>query len=267
MARGVARYLRVYAACVKMSLNQAMIYPVSFLSQVAGHLASIGLGVLFFASIYLAGAPLIAGWTLPQVMLLLATNNLVAWVDAFFFGSNVGRVPLLVRTGALDYFLLKPLNPRFLLSVQQANLTALMSLLAQVPLFAYAWGALGLGPGSGRLAMYLVLVAAGAVVRHSLSFMAATFAFWWTESSSLQAMVAELLDLAGYPEGIYRKGVRAVLTYVVPVAILANWPARALQGLLTPQACLAALGVACGFFLASGALWRASVRRYTGASG
>ena len=267
MGLALRRYGRAYAACLRMSLNQAMIYPMSFVSQVAGHLVAIGLSVFFFAVIYLGGATSVAGWSLPQVLLLLATNNLISWLDAFFFGSNLGRIPNLVRTGALDYYLLKPLSPRFLLSVQRANITAVLSLAAQAPLFAYALGALELAPGAAQVGLYVVLVLAGAVMRHSLGFAAAALSLWWTDSSSLQIMIGEVLDLAGYPADIYRRGIRLVLTYIVPVAVIANFPAQALQGLLAPAWVGVAVGLAALLFAASGWVWRFSVKRYTGASG
>jgi ABC-2 type transport system permease protein len=93
----------------------------------------------------------------------------------------------------------------------------------------------------------------------------ATVAFWAPELS-LEIVYDAIWQFARYPVDIYRRPLRLVLTYVLPVAFIATVPARALLHAEQLLAISAAVGVAIGSCLLAHFAWRAGLRRYTSAT-
>ena len=76
-----------------------------------------------------------------------------------------------------------------------------------------------------------------------------------------------LFNIARLPDSAFRGAFRAVFTFVLPMLLVSNVPVRVLTGRLESTAslwALLAMAVACA--VASEAVWRFSVRRYTSAS-
>ncbi len=60
--------------------------------------------------------------------------------------------------------------------------------------------------------------------------------------------------------------VRAVLTFVIPVAFATTFPAQALLGSIDPRYLLAGIGLAVAGLLWTHLFWRIAVRHYGSAS-
>jgi ABC-2 type transport system permease protein len=69
-----------------------------------------------------------------------------------------------------------------------------------------------------------------------------------------------------YPVTIYRSWVRALLTFVVPVAFVTTFPASALLGRLDQTTALIGIGFATAFFIVSNRFWNFAVSHYSSAS-
>ena len=69
-----------------------------------------------------------------------------------------------------------------------------------------------------------------------------------------------------FPVNIFPAWVRAVLTFVVPIAFITTVPASVLLGRLGGEFVLFSLGVAAILFTASVLFWRFAVRHYSSAS-
>ena len=75
-----------------------------------------------------------------------------------------------------------------------------------------------------------------------------------------------LFQAGRYPVGLYPTWLRAILTFIVPVAFATTVPTEALAGRLSLGTLLTALGVAVMLLVVSAAFWRFGLRHYTGAS-
>jgi ABC-2 type transport system permease protein len=73
-------------------------------------------------------------------------------------------------------------------------------------------------------------------------------------------------QFARYPVDIYRRPLRLLLTYVLPVAFLATTPSRALVHGPAFPVIVVALAVGVGSVLLAQLVWRAGLRRYTSAT-
>jgi ABC-2 type transport system permease protein len=111
-----------------------------------------------------------------------------------------------------------------------------------------------------------MLIVAVAVL-YSLGVLTVSAAFYVVRIDNLSHLFAAIFDAARWPVGVFRGAVRAVFTFVVPLALMTTYPAQALLGTL-PGATLAAafLGAAAAL-VASRAVWKGALARYTSAGG
>ena len=90
----------------------------NFLLWIVVDLAWFGLSLAFIQFLYLQ-VNTIAGWTKWEMILLVATNNLMQQIFQTFLMINCTNLPELVRTGKLDFFLAQPASPQFLVSTRK----------------------------------------------------------------------------------------------------------------------------------------------------
>jgi ABC-2 type transport system permease protein len=173
-----------------------------------------------------------------------------------------------VRTGRLDFFLLLPANPRFLLSLRVVDLGSFVNAASAVAVMVYALRQLGVTPSVLQAAGFLAACAAALLVHYSLMFIMACSSFWTVRAQGVVWGYYNLFNLARLPDTAFPRGFfRAVFTFALPMLLVANVPARLLAGTLqSPLPLLYLLGVSACCFAGSALLWRISVRRYTSAS-
>jgi ABC-2 type transport system permease protein len=74
------------------------------------------------------------------------------------------------------------------------------------------------------------------------------------------------MDSGRYPATVYPVWLRMIITFVVPIALATTVPLQALRGDLAWQQVLLFLAVGAVCVVVAGQVWRAGVRRYSGAS-
>ena len=84
-----------------------LMFKANFILWVIVDLSWFGLQLAFVQFLYLQ-VDTIATWTKWQMILLVATNNLVQQIFQTFLMINCSNLPELVRSGKLDFFLAQP---------------------------------------------------------------------------------------------------------------------------------------------------------------
>src|SRR2546427_348061 len=118
-----------------------------------------------------------------------------------------------------------------------------------------------------RLGGCVVALAAAAVVVYALGVALMSLAFWFVSVENLSVLFAAVYEGARSPVTASPGALRFVFVYLLPIAWTTTIPASALTGRLGPEIALAAAAVAALAFVLARLLWRAALRRYTGASG
>jgi ABC-2 type transport system permease protein len=89
---------------------------------------------------------------------------------------------------------------------------------------------------------------------------------FWALGLSLDVVYDAAWQFGRYPVDIYRRPLRLLLTYAMPVAFIATIPSKALLHKGHLLVIPIALGVAVGSCLLAHVVWRAGLRRYTSAT-
>jgi len=74
------------------------------------------------------------------------------------------------------------------------------------------------------------------------------------------------MESGRYPATIYPAWLRLIVTFIIPIAVATTVPLQALRGDLTPAQVATFIGVSAASLIISSRVWKAGVKRYSGAS-
>ncbi|MEZ6067903.1 MAG: ABC-2 family transporter protein [Planctomycetaceae bacterium] len=177
----------------------------------------------------------ILDWNRYEYFGFMATGMIInAFVEALFM-PNCANFSELIRTGDLDFALLKPIDTQFLISFEKVDLSDFGQVLMAVALLGYSlWGA-GAEVTAGAVVMYLLLVGTGVAFFYALMIALASTSVWLGRNQSLYDFWFYITVFARYPQGIYRQSAAGEMiwfgfSFVLPVLLVVTIPTRVLLG-------------------------------------
>jgi ABC-2 type transport system permease protein len=163
--------------------------------------------------------------------------------------------------------LLLPVNTRFLISFRQIDLGGFVNAAVACAVMFYAGMQLNLSPTAGQIVGFLLLVLAGLLIHYSLLLMLASSSFWTVRAQGIVWGYYNLFNIARLPDAAFQGAFKAVFTFVLPMLLVANVPAKLVtEKLDSPFEMLLLVGMSGVLFVISEVVWRWSIRHYTSAS-
>ncbi|NUR98640.1 MAG: hypothetical protein HOV67_25720 [Kribbellaceae bacterium] len=259
----MVKLLRLLGAGFSMSLRRSIAFRVNLVFDVL--LAFTGLGTAIAAVlIVFTRADTLAGWSKAQFLVLIGTYQLITGLRTTFIDPNLSWFPDNgIRNGKLDAYLLQPASSLFLSSLSLSSPLQLIQVV--LGLGVLGWGIADHVPTVGGVASWVLLVVAGVVVTWALSVLLACLAFW-APKLQLDVFYHSAWQLGRYPTDVFARPLRILLTYVFPMALIASVPATALVRGPQPGVLLAGVAAAGGSAALAVLVWRAGLRRYSGAT-
>jgi len=179
---------------------------------------------------------------------------------AYAFGAwTVFFASRYVRRGELDALLLLAPDPRVSLPFADFEPVELMGAFA-----GYAIALIGLRAGTRltvpNAALTLVGVAAGGAATYSLFMAAATLSLYTKQSSAAISFAMDLILFGQYPMNLYPAAMRTLFTWVIPIVLIANAPARLIDA--SPGLLAAVLATATLALAGANALFKHALGRF-----
>ena len=261
-----SRYASIYLELWKNSVARELGFKTNFILWIVVELLWFALQLAFFNVIY-SHTNNIAGWTRWEVVLLVGASHFIQQLFQAFFLTNCVNLSELVRTGKLDFMLLLPVNTRFLVSLRTVDLGGFVNASSAVAVMAFALHKLHITPSFAQVAGFAAFVVCGILLHYSLMMILAASAFYTVRAQGIVWGYYQMFNLARMPDTAFRGLFRAVFTYILPVTLVSNVPARTLvQTLSSIRGPVTLLAITIGWFFVSELIWRFSLRRYTSAS-
>jgi ABC-2 type transport system permease protein len=233
-------YRKVFLTFARNSLVRDMTFRSNFIIDAVTSLAWMGMNLGFYILVY-EYTPTIGtgsegtgdpGWGQYQFFVFLATTVLVNSVVQAFFMPNADEFGELIRTGNLDFALLKPVDTQFLVSLQKIEWSALSNFIFGGGLLIYSLFHLGYWPSPLQFVLYPLYVACGIAILYSLMIVLASLSVWLGRNQSLYDFWFYVTNFSRYPMEIYEGPIgtplRQFFTFLIPVLIVVNVPARLL---------------------------------------
>lgn len=259
------RYFKLLFIFYRYSILQELEYRVNFLANIfmSGFwLVWAILGV----SVFFLHRDKMGDWTWPEVLMVVGLFTFFSGLMEAFLRPNVGAVIEQIRDGTFDFVLTKPINVQFIASLRTIVLWRLSDLVIGLGLIVYALGQLHVTPTASQIAMFAGMLVSAIAIVYSIWLIMVSFAFWFVKIDNITELFYAFYETARYPVTIYRGVVRALLTFIVPIAFVTTFPASALLGRLDPATAWIGGGFAIVFLIASNRFWNFAITHYSSAS-
>lgn len=259
------RTFKLLATLLKINLQQELAYRADALLN--GLLSLMWLGwELLSLSIIFSNTATLGGWGPGEVIMLLGVWRLVNTLMAALVWPNTQKFNTSVRDGSLDYLLLQPASSLFLVSFSRIVIWRAWDIVLAAILMIVGFGMRSAETAPLSLVNFLVLTVSGTLIIYSLWIVLIACTFWFVKFDNNVTILQALMDAGRYPASVYPAWLRLIITFVVPIAVATTVPLQALRGDLAWWQVLAFLAVAALALLIATRVWRAGVRRYSGAS-
>jgi ABC-2 type transport system permease protein len=257
--------LRLLRAFLKVNIQMSLAYRADTVVNILLNLMWLGWELLGLSIIF-NNTDTLGGWGVGELIALLGVFRLVNTFMAALIWPNTERFNQSVRDGSLDYQLLQPVSSMFLVTFSRISVWRIWDLVLAFILIVVGIRMSGDITTPASIATFLLLTVSGAIVLYSLWIVLIALTFWFTKFDNNVTILQALLDAGRYPVSVYPVWLRIIVTYLIPIAVATTIPLQALRGDLTLARVLLFLGVGAASFLVAGRIWKAGVKRYSGAS-
>lgn len=228
-------YWSVFLTFARNSLVRDMTFRANFLIDAATSVTWMAMNLGFYLLIFRYTRE-IADWDQYEFFAFLATTMIVNSLVQSFFMPNCEELSELIRTGGLDFALLKPIDTQFLISLRKIEWSSLSNFAAGLVLLGVsiyqmthrADDPIVLSPLS--FVLYGFFVLCGVAIMYSTMISLAATSIWLGQNRSLYDFWFYITNFSRYPmeiyEGTWGNPLRFVFTFVLPILLVVNVPAR-----------------------------------------
>src|SRR6476619_3857125 len=134
-------YLLVFGTFARNSLVREMTFRTNFIIECVSSLSWVAMNLGFYVLIFQFTDEIGhgTGWGKYQFFLFLATSLFINSLVQALFMPNAEEFSELIRTGGLDFALLKPIDTQFLISLQKVDWSALSNFGFALGLLIYSF--------------------------------------------------------------------------------------------------------------------------------
>jgi ABC-2 type transport system permease protein len=207
-----------------------MTFRANFVVRLATHVVWFVVMLGFFEVIFLH-ADRIGDWDRYRYLIFLGTFLAInGTINAFFIGNCV-ELGELIRSGNLDFALLKPVDEQFLITCRRIDWALVPQIVFGLGMAAFGAQTLGISVDAGRCLTYLIALFAGVTVLYGLLVALASCSFWTVQNRELIELWFLLLQFSSYPDEIFKQsatrncGSFGVACFM-PMVLAINLPAK-----------------------------------------
>ena len=241
-------YLRVFLTFARNSLVRDMMFRANFLLEAVTGLSWIIMNLGFYWIVFEHASSIgdDTGWGKYEFFVFMGTTWIVNSIVQTFFMPNSEEFSELIRTGGLDFAMLKPIDTQFLVSFRKVHWSSLGNLVFGgliVLLSLWQMASRQEAPwqfSPEMLVLYPLYIMCGVAILYSLMICLAATSVWLGRNQTLYDFWFYITNFSRYPMEIYQRGwglpLWFIFTFVIPVLVVVNIPARILAQPLTPRA-------------------------------
>lgn len=205
------------------SIRGQMQYRVSFIVGVLSGMFFQGLGIIMIWAI-LDTFSVIGDWSFGEIAML---HGMRLTAHGFFlvFFSSMFAIDELVREGAFDRLLVRPVHPILQLMFTDFRITVLGDLTAGLAILITAVNLVDVDWNAAHIWLLVLAVIGGAMIDGAFQILPASLSFKYIDSWPARVIFDDIFSRFGnYPVDIFGAIATRMLTFLIPLAFVAWLP-------------------------------------------
>ncbi|HEV3262751.1 MAG TPA: ABC-2 family transporter protein [Gemmataceae bacterium] len=267
--RGATRYLRLIAAFCRYSLARELAFRGNFLVKLLVEVIWLTILLGFYALVF-SKTDVVAEWKEWEYLFFVGCYFALEGVMETLFLENCSEFTELVRTGDLDFYLLRPIDEQFLISFRKLDWSTAPNVLMGGVVMVIALVKGDWEVDLTKLAAFVVLFVCGVVLAYSFMLLLTSASVYFIRNQSLFELWWLVTSLMRYPKevftGSWGSPMGLFFTFVVPLLLIVNVPARTMVKVLDWRMIGFTLLATAALVVLSRKFFRHALRRYRSAS-
>lgn len=259
----IKHYLRTYQGFVSTSTTMAMSFRASFILLIIMDLSFYFTSIASVEIIYNHVA-FIGSWNKEQLLFFITFMLAIDHLHMTFLSESFWELSMHLRTGELDFALLRPLHSIFSVFFRYFRPSSMLNIFviwggliyygSLIPLSAWQW----------FLLPFLIFM--GFMLMALIEILISTLMFWTQEGMGINFLRMQMQQLSRWPDFIYTSLARRVLTVALPLLLIGSPAVHFLYDpQLWPQLLWVMLAIVVLFRLLLW-VWARALRSYESAS-
>ncbi|MGF1581648.1 MAG: ABC transporter permease [Gemmataceae bacterium] len=270
----MGKYFRIWFALGRYGFIREMTFRSNFLIKVTVEVLWLSILLIFYNAVF-ANTDSVATWSRSEYMFYVGCYFSFSSILEAFFLENCGEFANLIRTGDLDFYLLKPIDEQFLLSCRKIDWSTIPSIFMGIGVMVFSLVDLSWEFDIVKLGLFVVLMACGVGIGYSFLLMITASSVWLVRNQSLYEIWWLFSSLLRYPRDIFTKSnvdsmvIRSigwVFTFVLPILLAINVPANVMVKAFEPWFMVLSVVMAVVLLTLSRWVFRSAMRHYRSAS-
>lgn len=267
--RGAGRYGRLLFAFGRFGLLSEMAFRGNFLIKISVELMWLGFLLIFYRTIF-SKTSMVAGWSEAQYLFFVGCYFALESLIEVLFLSNCNEFAELVRSGDLDFYLLRPIDEQFLVTCRNIDWTSVPSVILGLTVMGGALAQLDWAFDATRVAVFAGAFICGIAISYGCLLILTAASVWLVRNQSLWELWWLFTSLARYPREIYvgkwASPMGWFFTFIIPVLLVVNIPAGTMVKTLEPGFVAFMAVAAAALLIASRRYFQYALTRYRSAS-
>lgn len=258
-------FLKLISTLFKVNVQMAVAYRADAVVNILLNIMWLGWELLGLSIIF-SNTDTLGGWGFGELIALLGVFRIVHTMMMTLVWPNTEKFNQSIRDGSMDYTILQPVSSMFLVTFSRINVWRTWDLILSIVLIAIGIDMAGDVATPLSVLYFVLLTISGAVVIYSLWIVLIAFTFYFTKFDNNVTILQALLDAGRYPVTVYPPWLQVIVTFIIPIAIATTIPVQGLRQELGQPRIAMFVGIAIASFLVASQIWKAGLKRYSGAS-
>lgn len=205
------------------------------------------------------------GWTVGELILISCVYNFFIGVFGFLFVRGLNDFSELVNSGKLDLFLVKPVDSQLYVSINSADVKALLRLIIAPILIVVISAIYNISIQPINIVFFVVTICLGALLLYSCLFIINTCVIWATTMDNVSDLFYSLRSMGRYPRDTFINFSHAFFVFISPFVMVISTPTKMLLGKGTMYDFVELLAITSVAFVVARLFWKFALRHYTSA--
>jgi ABC-2 type transport system permease protein len=268
---GLNRYVRLLAALARYSLAREMAFRGNFIARVSVEVIWLGILLLFYRVVF-QQTNLVAGWSEAEYLFFVGCFYALGGVMETLFLDNCNSFADLIRSGDLDFYLLRPIDEQFLVTCRNIDWATVPNIFLGSGLMILSLVFLNWEFNIGRVAAFSLMFVCGIALSYSFLVLLMSTSVWLVRNQSLYELWWLFTSLMRYPREIWdtlawARPVGMFFTFFVPAMLVVSVPSETMvKEVFEPRLMVFTAAATVVLLWASRRFFRFSLRRYRSAS-
>lgn len=258
-------FLKLVSTFFKVNVQMSVAYRADTVINILLNIMWLGWELLGLSIIF-SNTDTLGGWGFGELIALLGVFRLVNTMMMSLIWPNTEKFNQSIRDGSMDYTILQPVSSMFLVTFSRISVWRIWDLVLAIVLIVVGVNLAGDVATPLSVFNFILLTISGTIIIYSLWIVLIAFTFYFTKFDNNVTILQALLDSGRYPVTVYPVWLKIIVTYLIPIALATTIPLQALRQDLDTLQVILFLGIGVASFVLASRIWKAGLKRYSGAS-